>query len=38
MITCCKDWYKLAKGIYNKNPKVSIGVIIAIIILLFIIF
>ena len=38
MITNYKDWYKLAKGIYNKNPKVSIGVIIAIIILLFIIF
>ena len=37
MITNFKDWYKLAKGIYNKNPKVSIGVIIAIIIL-FIIF
>ena len=38
MITNFQDWYKLAKDIYNKNPKVSIGVIIAIIILLFIIF
>jgi hypothetical protein len=37
MITNFKDWYKLAKGIYNKNPKVSIGVCVAIIIL-FIIF
>ena len=37
MITNLKGWYKLAKGIYNKNPKVSIGVCVAIIIL-FIIF
>ena len=37
MITNYKDWYKLAKGIYRKNPKVSIGVVVAIIIL-FIIF
>ena len=34
MITNYKDWYKLAKA----NPKVSIGVCVAIIILLFIIF
>jgi len=34
MITCCKDWYKLAK----QHPKVSIGVAIAVIIILFIIF
>jgi len=38
VITNFQDWYKLAKGLYSKNPKVSIGVIIAIIILLFIIF
>ena len=34
MITNYKDWYKLAKA----NPKVSIGIAIAIIILLSIIF
>ena len=38
MVTNYKDWYKLAKGLYRKNPKVSIGVCVAIIILLFIIF
>ena len=38
MITNYKDWYKLAKGIYRKNTKISIGIIASIIIILFIIF
>ena len=34
MITSLKDWYKLAK----THPKVSIGIVVAVIIILSIIF